>query len=200
MEYKVKTAGELPFWIGDKFYKVGRPISNAEFRFNANCPCCQNKGIIMARGANGAEYEVDCPVCIDKNHQYGYGINFITVTNWEVQEYIVHQAELENDEVISSIQKDFARYIKLSAFRKYGRCSQDYIIERVPTSETKYIDANLDDLTSDIKKIFEYRKVSNYIFRNKKDAKKFLRLVKDYDKKKLEEFNHKFNTAHEYPY
>ncbi len=198
MEYIVKTAGELPFWIGDKFYKVGRPISNADVQFNATCPCCQNKRVIMTKGLNGVEYEVDCPICVDKNRQYG--IDFITVTNWEVQEYIVHQTELTNDEVISSIEKDFARYIKLYAFHKYSRRSQDYALERVPVNTTKCIDTNLEDLASDMEHIYKYRRVSDYIFRQRKDAIKFLQMVKDFDKKKLEEFNRKFNTTHEYPY
>ena len=198
MEYTVKTDRKLTFWIGDKFYKVGRPTSNADVQFRAVCPCCQNKRTIMARGVNGVEYEVDCPICIDKNQQYG--IDFITVTNWEVQEYIVHQVELANDEVVSSVEKDYARYIKLSAFRKYGRRSQDYIIERVPICETKHIDANLDDLASEMENIFKFHIVSECIFRQRKDATKFLQMVKDFDKKKLEEFNRKFNTTHEYPY
>lgn len=201
MEYTIKTNKKLPFWIGDKFYKVSRPFSNAEVRFSATCPCCQNKRTIKANGVNGAEYEVDCPVCVDKQKpHYQSAIRSIRVTNWEIQEYIVHQVELENDAVISSIEKDFARYIKLSAFRKYGRCSQDYTIEQVPTSETNHIDANLDDLAADMENIYKYSRVSEYIFRNKKDAKKFLQLVKNYDRKRLEEFNRKFNTVHEYPF
>ena len=147
---------------------------------------------------NGIKYEVDCPICIDKNRQYG--TDFVTVTNWEIQEYIVHNIELTNDEVISSIEKDFARYIKLYAFRKYGRRSQDYVIERVPTTETKHIDANLDDLATDMENIYKNRRVSEYIFRQRKDAVKFRKIVKNFDKKKLEEFNRKFNTTHEYPY
>lgn len=201
MEYTIKTDKKLPFWIGDRFYKVGRPFSNAETRFNAACPCCQNKRVIIAKGVNEAEYEVDCPICVDnKNPYYQSTIASISITDWEIQEYIVHQVELESDTVVSSIEKDFARYIKLSAFRKYGRCSQDYTIERVPTFETNHIDANLDDLAADMENIYKYRRVSEYIFRQRKDAVKFRKMVKNFDKKKLKEFNRKFNTAYEYPY
>ncbi|MBE5898234.1 MAG: hypothetical protein E7279_01370 [Lachnospiraceae bacterium] len=202
MEYTIKTDKELPFWIGDKFYKVGRPFTNAEVRFNATCPCCQNKRTIKAKGVNGTEYEVDCPVCVDNKKTYYFqsAMDSISVTNWEVHEYIVHEAALQNEAVVSSIKKDFAISIVLMAFHKYGRCKGDYIKEQIPIYKTNYIDANLDDLASEVEKIFEYRRVSEYMFRNKKDAKKFLQLVKDYDRKRLEEFNHKFNTTHEYPY
>lgn len=201
MEYTIKTDKKLPFWIGDKFYKVGRPISNAEIRFNATCPCCQDERIIRAKGANGAEYEVDCPVCVDKQKPYYQSaLDSISVTNWEIHKYIVHQAELTNEEVVSSIKKDFASCIKLSAFYKYDRRKDGYIIEQLSTYAIDYIDANVDELASEIEKLFKYRRVSEYMFRNKKDAEKFLQLVKDHDKKRLEEFNRKFNTAHEYPY
>jgi len=56
-----------------------------------------------------------------------------------------------------------------------------------------YVDQNVKDIHLD-------RSPEDYVFRNKKDAEMLCAALKEYDKKRLKEFNKTYHTDYEYPY
>lgn len=193
-DYNIRLKYPPLFWLGDRFYKVEPKVKNysMEHRFVSICPSCNNTRKIRYTGYDKKEYEAECPVCKGSIGR-GYG-NTITLKEWEVSEYIVYRIEAEGP-TTRTVYKDGIGYIEsmqLMAFKKYGRCNEQYITCSVPWN-SNYVDQNVKDIHLD-------RSPEDYVFRNKKDAENLCAVLKEYDKKRLEEFNKTYNTDYEYPF
>jgi hypothetical protein len=188
------------FWLGDRFYAVDyylkKYTADTGTAFESKCPSCNNTRLITYRGYDGKDYEAECPLCkggIGK----GYG-NRIEIKNWQVREYIVHKISAQGPETVSAYKEDAVMdRIHLTAFTKIGRCIDDYLEMSVPDVDS-LVDVDLGSIN--ISRISEHKTVSHYVFRKKKDAEAFCRMIKDYDRKRLEEFNKTYGTSYEYPY
>lgn len=198
-ENTVKLKNKTPFWIGDHFYKVecntNKNNRDTTTEFATICPSCDDLRKIKYIGHDGKEYEAECPVCKKFSpYKTGYG-NRITICNWEIHEYIVHQIRAQGPTTISAY-KDGIGYldsVSLYAFHRLGRCMDDYIESIVPSFKD-YIDPKIESI--ELERIGS----KDYVFRDKKDAEKLCEMLKEYDRKRLEEFNKTYNTCHEYPY
>ena len=196
--YSITLPQEPLFWLGDRFYAVDHYSRYCDDRrvFLSKCPSCNDTRKITYRGYDGKDYEAECPLCKGRIG-CGYG-NRIEIKDWQVREYIVHKISAQGPETVSAYKEDAVMdRIRLTAFTKTGRCMDDYIEMNVP-----YVNNHVDvDLGSiNISGITAHNTVSDYVFRKKKDAEVFCRMIKDCDRKRLEEFNSTYGTSHEYPY
>ena len=191
------------FWLGDKFYKVEESAYNhgrtSKMEFSSKCPSCNDTRKITYKGYNGSKFECECPVCRGKGSVcHGYG-NRISLTNWEVHEYIVYKISAQGPETVSAY-KDGIGYIdsmSLTAFCKVGRCMDEYIQTTVPCVEN-HVDVDVSSINMGAASyLFNPR---DYVYRKKADAVKFLDALKEYDKERLVEFNKIYETEYEYPF
>ncbi len=187
------------FWLGDKFYKVEETTlrygRTSKMEFSSKCPSCNDTRKITYRGYNGSDFECECPVCKGSVY-HGYG-NKISLTNWEVHEYIVYKINAQGSETVSAY-KDGIGYIdsmSLTAFCKTGRCMDDYIQTTVPCVEN-HVDTDISSIDMNA----YYFTPKDYVFRKKPDAARFLEALKERDKQWLAEFNRTYETAYEYPF
>ncbi len=187
------------FWLGDKFYKVEKTTPRygrtSKMEFSSKCPSCNDTRKITYKGYNGSDFECECPVCKGSVY-HGYG-NKISLTNWEVHEYIVYKINAQGPETVSAY-KDGIGYIdsmSLTAFCKVGRCMDDYIQANVPCVENN-VDRDIETIDLDA----YYCTPSDYVFRKKADATKFLETLKEHDRQRLAEFNKTYETEYEYPF
>lgn len=196
--YSITLPQEPLFWLGDRFYAVTHYSRYCDDNriFSSKCPSCNDTRKIIYRGYDCKDYEAECPLC-KGGIGHGYG-NRIGIKDWQVREYIVHKISAQGPEKVSAYKEDAVMdRIHLTAFTKIGRGMDDYMEMSVP-----YVDNHVDvDLSSiNISRITERNTVPDYVFRKKKDAEAFCRMIKDYDRKRLEEFNDTYGTAYEYPY
>ena len=187
------------FWLGDKFYKVEESAIHhgrtSKMEFSSKCPSCNDTRKITYKGYNGSDFECECPVCKGSVY-HGYG-NKIRLTNWELHEYIVYKISAQGPETVSAY-KDGIGYIdsmRLRAFCKIGRCMDDYIETNVP-----WVENHIDVDVSSIDMSAHYFDSRDYVYRKKADAVKLLDALKEYDKKRLIEFNKTYETGYEYPF
>ena len=195
--YSITLPQEPLFWLGDKFYTVEYYVksfaANTGTTFSSKCPSCNDTRQIIYKGYDGKEYEAECPLCKGSINR-GYG-NRIEIRNWQVREYIVHKISAQGPETVSAYKEDAVmNRIRLTAFTKIGRAMDDYLERSVPNVD------NLVDTDPCSLNIANISDVSEYVFRKKKDADVFCRMIKDYDRKRLEEFNGTYGTSYEYPY
>lgn len=198
--YSIILPQEPLFWLGDRFYAVGYYAkgytADTSRDFSSKCPSCNDTRKITYRGYDGKDYEAECPLCKGGIGR-GYG-NRIEIKNWQVREYIVHKISAQGPETVSAYKEDAVMdRIHLTAFTKIGRGMDDYLEMRVPDVDNL---VDVDPCSLNIANISDYHNVSEYVFRKKKDAEAFCRMIKDYDRKKLEEFNKTYGTSYEYPY
>ena len=200
-EYSITLKQPALFWLGCRFFKAeckaGRYSHDTKKDFVSMCPSCNDTRKIKYIGCDKNEYEAECPVCKGFSGR-GYG-NRITLRNWEVHEYIVYKINAQGPNTLSAY-KDGMGYIdsiSLTAFCKTGRSMDDYIETHVPCVDN---DIDRDIETIDMKYAAEDAYAGEYVFRNKKDAERFCEALKEYDRKRLNEFNKTYNTEHEYPY
>ena len=73
----------------------------------------------------------------------------------------------------------------------------DYLETHVP-SVKNVVDRDIDSI--DILRASVDGYASEYVFRKKKNAEKFMEALKEYDKQRLEEFNRTYGTDHIYPF
>lgn len=186
------------FWLGDKFYKVEeaapRHGQTYAMTFTSKCPSCNDTKKITYKGYNGSDFECECPVCKGRN---GYGSNRLRLPNYEIHEYIVYKIKAQGPETISAY-KDGTGYIDsivLSAFCRIGRCADDFIQTNAPTVEG-LIDRDIDSMFMNA----DYFEPSDYAFRKKADAARFLNALKERDRQRLAEFNKTYETEYEYPF
>ncbi len=187
------------FWLGDKFYKVEASALNhgraSKMEFSSKCPSCNDTRKITYKGYNGSVFECECPVC-KGSVCHGYG-NKISLTNWEVHEYIVYKINALGPETVSAY-KDGIGYIdsmSLTAFCKIGRCMDDYIQTTVPCVEN-HVDSDVKSMDMDA----YYFVPKDYVFRKKAGAVRFLEALKERDKQRLAEFNKTYETEYDYPF
>lgn len=198
--YSITLPQEPLFWLGDRFYTVDYNAksfaSDTGTAFSSKCPSCNDTKKIAYRGYDGKEYEAECPLCKGSINR-GYG-NRIEIKNWQVREYIVHKISAQGPETVSAYKEDAVMdRIRLTAFTKIGRAMDDYLAMSVPNVDNL---VDVDPGSLNIANISDHKTVSEYVFRKKKDAEVFCRMVKDYDRKRLEEFNETYGTSYEYPY
>ena len=190
--YTITTDKKLPFWVGDRFYKVECKMEKfkckAQKTFSSVCPACHDERTVSFLGYDGISRKVDCPVCHGKS---GYG-NTIDLYDWEVREYIVHSVTACGEKKITAYKdKPALPYITMKAFHKIGRCMSEYVTTDVPTYE--YDRLNPENLRLDSRQ-------SEYVFRDKKDAERYQERLVEYDKARLIEFNQIYKTDYEYPF
>lgn len=188
------------FWLGDRFYAVDYYAKSFAVDtgtvFSSKCPSCNDTRKITYRGYDGNDYEGECSLCKGSINR-GYG-NKIEIKNWQVREYIVYKISAQGPETVSAYKEDAVMdRIRLTAFTKTGRSMDDYLERSVPGVDN-LVDVDLGSLN--IPNISDQKNVSEYVFRKKKDAEVFCRMVKDFDRQRLEEFNGTYGTAYEYPY
>ena len=198
--YSITLPREPLFWLGDRFYAVDyyakKYAADTGTTFSSKCPSCNDTKKITYRGYDGKDYEAECPLCKGSINR-GYG-NRIEIKNWQVREYIVHKISAQGPEKVSAYKEDAVmNRIHLTAFTKTGRGMDDCVERNVPDFDD-HVDVNLGSIN--ISRISEYKTVSDYVFRKKKDAEAFCQMIKDYDKRRLEEFNGTYGTTYEYPY
>ena len=199
ISYPITMQQEPLFWLGDKFYKVEESAlhygRSSKIDFSSKCPSCNDTRKITYKGYNGSEFECECPVCKGSIY-HGYG-NKISLTNWELHEYIVYKINAQGPETVSAY-KDGVGYIdsmSLTAFCKIGRCMDDYIQTSVPCVEN-HVDINIKSMDMDA----HYFNPKDYVFRKKVDAVRFLETLKERDKQRLALFNKTYETDHIYPF
>ena len=187
------------FWLGDKFYKVEGSAYNhgrtSKMEFSSKCPSCNGTRKITYKGYNGNDFECECPVCKGSVY-HGYG-NKISLTNWELHEYIVYKINAQGPETVSAY-KDGIGYIdsmSLTAFCKTGRCMDDFIQTNVPWVEN-HVDVDIKSIDMDA----YYFDPKDYVFRKKADAVRFLEALEERDKQRLIGFNKTYETEYEYPF
>lgn len=200
MTERLITLQQKPlFWLGDKFYKVEESALNhgrtSKMEFSSKCPSCNDTRKITYKGYNGNDFECECPVC-KGSFYHGYG-NKISLTNWELHEYIVYKINAQGPETVSAY-KDGIGYIdsmSLTAFCKTGRCMDDYIQTNVPCVEN-HVDVDIKSMDMDA----YYFDPQDHVFRKKADAAGFLEALKERDKQRLAEFNRTYETEYKYPF
>lgn len=192
------------FWLGDKFYKVGPFVGwhdtgrSVKVEFSSRCPSCNDTGEITYKGYNGDDFKCECPVC-RRGVRRGYGNNRIELTNWEIHEYIVYEVNARGSEVISAYKDGTAcmESISLNAFYRFGRCADEYITTQVPVLNiVNRVDKNVEEIDIDIYSFDS----EDYVFTKKSDAAKFLKVLRERDKRRLVEFNEAYKTKYEYPF
>ena len=177
------------FWLGDHFFKVEekyKKYENTRTEYRSLCPSCNDTRKITYKGYDGKDYEAECPVCKGSAGN-GYGNN-ISLSNWEVHEYIVYSIDARGPETVS-VYKDGKGYIdqiSLKAFYKFGRCKDDYITTSIPWN-SRNVDIELS--TIDIASIKQYSRHNDIVFTSSIDAEKFCEMLKEYDRQRLAEFN-----------
>lgn len=190
-EYTVTLDSEPTFWLGEHFFKVDSTIASRK-EFYTRCPSCNNeRRVKYILGYNGKEYETECPICRGAVMK-GYD-NRIELKDWHVNEYVVNCIDAQGPMTFSSYKNEecVLNSIRLEAFCKTGRCLGEYKKVQVPWTKN-CIDPVLSELDMDW--------ASDYVFHKKKDAETFCRMLKDYDRKRLTEFNEKYQTNYEYPF
>ena len=197
--YNITLKHEPIFWLGDRFYKIEEPgkyySKNGRAEFTSKCPSCNGTRQITYKGYNGKEFECECPICKTNNlHTYG---DRLTLINWTLHEYIVYSIEAHGPETLSAYKNGECclNSLSLNAFCKTGRCMDDYIQTNVPLM-SRNIDKDID--TIDMASSFFNPK--DYVFKKKADAMKFYNILKERDRKRLEEFNKTYETEYEYPF
>ena len=198
--YSITLPQEPLFWLGDKFYTVEYYAksfaADTGTAFSSKCPSCNDTRMITYRGYDGKDYEAECPLCKGIIN-CGPG-NRIEIKNWQVREYIIHKISAQGPEIVSAYKEDAVmNKIRLTAFTKIGRAMDDYLERSVPNVDNL---VDVDPGSLNIPNISDHKNVSEYVFRKRKDAEVFCRMVKDNDRKRLEEFNETYGTAYEYPY
>jgi len=191
----VKISEDKLLWFGGHFFKVEKAAKeNSQLEFHPRCPSCDNTRKITYKGFDGNEYTCTCPICSGEIGRVYR--NYIKLNNWEVHEYIVHDIKLCGPCQVS-ISKDnyFADYVTMEAFHKFGRCADNYITTKVPSNKA-FIDPDLSKIDLTLSKTYVY----DYIFTNKKNALELCRMFKEFDKKRLEDFNKTFKTDYNYPF
>ena len=198
-DYIIRLQRPSLFWLGDHFYKVDESHKiNGSIRetFSSTCPSCNNTRRIKYKGYDGNDYETSCPICSGRFNTYG---TTITIRNWQVQNYIVHKINAQGPNTITAY-KDGIGYIdslSLSAFCKVGRCADDKIECNVPLLG-RNVDKDIKEI--DIENVVENFLVGDYVFRKKAMAEQFCLAIKEYDKKRLSDFNKTYHTNYKYPY
>ena len=173
------------FWLGDKFYKVEETSPHygrtSKMEFSLKCPSCNDTRKITYKGYNGSDFECECPICKGSVY-HGYG-NKISLTNWELHEYIVYKINAQGPETVSAY-KDGIGYIdsmSLTAFCKIGRCMDDYIQTNVPCVEN-HVDTDISSIDMNA----YYFTPNDYVFRKKADAVRFLEALRKQKKQNRE--------------
>lgn len=198
----INLAHEPSFWLGDRFFKVEkrnkkpyRDTENSEMTFATKCPSCNDDRMIRYTGADGRQYEAQCPVC-KSSYGVSYG-NRITLSRWEVHEYIVNTIAASGDPVLAAYKNGqcVIENLSLRAFCRTGRCADDYV-EAVVPSWTSDIDPDIEKFNLDQPGFTP----KDFVFRSKKDAERFQAMLIDHDKKRLDDFNKKYKTEHTYPF
>ena len=116
---------------------------------------------------------------------------------WEFTQYIVYTISAQGP-ITMSAYKDGMGYmdsVSLTAFHKYGRNMDDYIQSDVP-----FVEYDVDPDIASIDMTAYYFRPKKYIFRKKAGAAKFCEALKEHDRKRLAEFNEKYETEYEYPF
>lgn len=202
-KYNVTLEEKPIFWLGDRFYKIEKPIKNPidnknvkMVTYSSRCPSCNDTKNISYKGYDGKMYETECPLCKGV-YNHGYA-NKIDLYNWEVHEYIVYEISARGTEHISKYKKEpILNYVSMTAFYKYGRCDSEYLRISVPRSKN-WIDTSMNILLEDING--NNFNADKYTFTQKKDAINVLKAIKEKDCRMLEEFNKKFGTTYKYPF
>lgn len=202
IERTIKLNTDSPFWLGDRFFKVEkrnkkpyRDTKDSEMTFATKCPSCNDARTVKFIGADGVERETSCPVC-KSSYGVSYG-NRITLSRWEVHEYIVNTIAASGEPVLSAYKNGqcVIENLSLRAFCRTGRCADDYV-EAVVPYWTSNIDPDIDKLAIDQAGFTP----GDFVFRSKKDAERFQAMIIDHDKKRLGDFNKKYKTEHIYPF
>lgn len=206
MEYKTVTkelelSKEPKLWFGDRIFKVepfitGRSYytEDRETTFKSVCPCCGDMKTIKIKGQDGESYEATCPLCSTSSGRHDRDTTRITVYNWTVNEYIINEITAQGTETVSDYKNGSAlvKALELRAFHRFGRCADAYITTKISTF--------FGNINPEKVNLEYYSTQSDYAFTTKKAAEKLCAELKAYDKQRLEEFNKKFGTDHEYPY
>ena len=184
----------LPFWLGDRFYKVepaGPYNTKGCTLYSSTCPSCNDTRKIKYKEHNGEEYEAECQVC--KRSYVSWG-NTIRLKEWEVHEYFVYRLSARGSTFVTDYKNGKCR-IESMELIAFHRSADDFIETSVPLVNSM-ADPAFDN--ENMMQIMEQN--DRFAFRTKKNAEKYRQMLIDLDKEKLREFNEKYRTNHEYPY
>ena len=176
----------VPVWLGDKVYTVEEDQRGVQ-SYNPMCPACSNTRVIKAKGDDGSEYEVECPLC--KRSSYSHTGNYLRLGHIIINEYIVNKVALGTPDT-KKLYKGGAipriAITSMSAFNSTESC------KNIPLYSSAFIHS-LDDLPEPSGRTYGY-------FLTKKEAEKAVEVYTERDKKKLRDFNEKYGTDYEYPW
>lgn len=206
-EIKFESIRSVPFWLGDRIYKVQpvHDIQNAQLSLRQICPECGDKRVVTYRGQNGQDYEIECPLCSHSHSPSGYRLvgNDLTIYHYEVAEYIIRKALIAGPETMSAYKDNASPCYSISsleAFHKYGRALDDIDTCTVPVIQCSQVDKNVNEIYNIDDPHFLAGWHIDYIYRDRKDAEKLLKRLVERDKKAVEEYNGKYGTNYSYPW
>lgn len=206
-EIKFESIRSVPFWLGDRIYKVQpvHDIQNAQLSLRQICPECGDKRVVTYRGQNGQDYEIECPLCSRSHSPSGYRLvgNDLTIYHYEVAEYIIRKALIAGPETMSAYKDNVSPCYSISsleAFHKYGRALDDIDTCTVPVIQCSQVDKNVNEIYNIDDPYFFAGWHVDYIYRDRKDAEKLLKRLVERDKKAVEEYNGKYGTNYRYPW
>lgn len=210
-EIKFESIRSVPFWLGDRIYQV-QPVhndQNVQLRLRQICPECGDKRVVIYRGRNEQEYEIECPLCSSTTHSsyrnspYRKVDNDLTIYHYEVAEYIIRKAEIAGPETMSAYKDNASPCYSIStlkAFHRFGRSLDDIDTCTVPVVQCSKVDQSVNEIYN----IDDPHSLAgwniDYIYRDRKDAEKLLRRLVERDKKAVEEYNRKYGTNYRYPW
>ncbi len=205
-EIKFESIRSVPFWLGDRIYKVQpvHDIQNAQLRLRQICPECGDKRVVTYRGQNGQEYEIKCPLCSSNTNSPCRNVdNDLTIYHYEVAEYIIRKAEIAGPETMSAYKDNASPCYSinsLTAFHRFGRSFDDIDTCTVPVVQCSKVDKNVNEIYN----IDDPHSLAgwhiDYIYRDRKDAEKLLKRLVERDRKAVEEYNGKYGTNYSYPW